>query len=335
MSSTIDTDAFSIRMRERGIRRGERLLRITNFHGSEQERDFTLPANCDGFGRVRHFRRATSPSWPENPLPIDPAARALGLGRVDEIKAQVFQNAVCNWRCWYCFVDFELLSGRDDRSAWLSPEQLVDMYAAADDRPPMIDLSGGQPDLVPEWIPWMMQALRAAGLEREIYLWSDDNLSNDYLWRHLAFDERELLSNYKNYGKVCCLKGFDRESFSFNTLAEPELFQRQVELLKRLVAETTIDLYGYATFTAPDDVGVAKAMAALVDQLQEIDKYLPLRVIPLEVRGFTPATARMKAQHERALAVQYDAISAWNDELRARFSSDERALPICNVPLRG
>jgi uncharacterized Fe-S cluster-containing radical SAM superfamily protein len=335
LSDTINTDAFSVRMRERGIRSDVRQLRITNFHGSQQEQDFTLPANCKGFGRVRHFRRARSSSWPENPLPIDPAARCLGLGAVDEVTAQVFQNAVCNWRCWYCFVDFELLSGRDDHSGWLSPEQLVEMYAAADNRPMMIDLSGGQPDLVPEWVPWMMQALRAAGLAQETYLWSDDNLSNDYLWRYLSSSERELLSTYENYGKVCCLKGFDAESFSFNTLAEPRLFARQFELLERLVTDTTIDVYGYATFTAPDDAGIAIAMPALVDRLQAIDHFLPLRVIPLEIASFTPATARMKPQHQRALAVQHEAIGAWNAELVARFSADERRLPICDVPLRG
>jgi uncharacterized Fe-S cluster-containing radical SAM superfamily protein len=330
----IDTDTFSLRMRARGIRRDERLLRITNFRGSEQEQDFTLPANCDGFGRVRHFRRATSPGWPRNPLPIDPAARALGLEQPDELEAQVFQNAVCNWRCWYCFVDFELLSGRDDHSAWLSPEQLVELYVAIEDRPPMIDLSGGQPDLVPEWVPWMMRALRAAGLERETYLWSDDNLSNDYLWRHLSTDERELLSTYPNYGKVCCLKGFDAESFAFNTLAAPELFERQLELLERLVAETAIDLYGYATFTAANEAGIAIGMPRLLDRLQAIDPLLPLRVIPLEVGAFTPARGRMRGGHERALVVQQAAVAAWDTELSTRFSVAERALPICDVRIR-
>lgn len=331
----IDTDAFSQRMRERGIRRDERLLRITNFAGSQQAEDFTTPANCDGFGRVRHFRRATSAGWPDNPLPIDPAARALGLGEPSRLEAQVFQNAVCNWRCWYCFVDFELLSGNDAHSAWLSPEQLVALYRHANPRPPMIDLSGGQPDLVPEWVPWMMEALRAAGIERDTYLWSDDNLSNDYFWRHLTDVERELVSSYPGYGKVCCLKGFDTESFRFNTLAAPALFERQLELLGRLVHETAIDLYGYATFTAPDDRRIATAMPELVDRLQAIDRWLPLRVIPLEIGAFTPALGRMRDEHRRAVAVQKEAIAAWNDELAARYSAQERALTICDVPLRG
>jgi len=50
----------------------------------------------------------------------------------------------------------------------------------------MIDLSGGQPDLTPEWIPWMMEELNNRGLTDKVYLWSDDNLSNDYFWKYLS-----------------------------------------------------------------------------------------------------------------------------------------------------
>src|SRR5688500_7790156 len=106
----IDTDAVSARYRQAAVDPDRRRLLVTDFRGTEQERDLTEPANCGGYGRVRHFRRATAAGWPPNPLPIDPAARALGLGPVDAIRAQVFQNAVCNWRCWYCFVDFKLLA---------------------------------------------------------------------------------------------------------------------------------------------------------------------------------------------------------------------------------
>jgi len=33
----------------------------------------------------------------------------------------------------------------------------------------MIDLSGGQPDLTPEWIPWMMECLSDKGLNKKVY----------------------------------------------------------------------------------------------------------------------------------------------------------------------
>ena len=67
---------------------------------------------------------------------------------------------------------------------------------------------------------------------------------------------------------------------------------------------------------------------------EAIDRWLPLRVIPLEIGAFTPAVGRMNDEHHRALAVQQEAIAAWNDELVARYSGQERALTICDVPLR-
>jgi len=181
----INTDAISTHYREQSVDLDRRRLLITNFHNTEQEEDFTEPANCNGFGRVRHFHRKTSENWPENPLPIDPACKALGLQPVEMLRAQVFQNASCNWRCWYCFVPFDLLAANRKYSDWLSPAQLIDLYLEQSAPPKMIDLTGGQPDLVPEWVPWMMGEVRARGLESDIYLWSDDNLSNDYLWRIL------------------------------------------------------------------------------------------------------------------------------------------------------
>ena len=75
----IDTERFAARLRERAIDvEGGRVL-ISRLAGSGQEVDLTLPANCNGYGRVRHFRLATAAGWPTNPLPIVPACRALGI----------------------------------------------------------------------------------------------------------------------------------------------------------------------------------------------------------------------------------------------------------------
>jgi organic radical activating enzyme len=337
MPRPIDTDDFSLDMRARGIDVPERAVRITRLTGSQQEHDLTEPTNCRGFGRIRHFRRTTSQGWPSNPLPIEPAARALGIpGAPVTLNAQVFQNAVCNWRCWYCYVDFELLSGRADRSEPLTAEQLVELYLDESQPPPMIDLSGGQPDLVPEWVAWMMGALRDRGVAERVYVWSDDNLSTDYYFSRLTAVQRATIEGYSRYGKVACFKGFDAASFAMNTRAREQDFDRQFELMRRLIVETPLDLYAYATFTGPDDHNVGAAMTRFVDRLQEIAVDLPLRTVPLEV-GITykPVEGRRPLQTmKRALAVQEAAIAAWTTELEQRFGSAEREGSICDVDLR-
>jgi len=141
-SSLIPTDRWSEHWRRAGVDVERRRLLVTNFANTEQETDLTEPANCDGFGRIRNFRRQTSPGWPSNPLPIDPVGARLRLERSDHIQAQVFQNAVCNWRCWYCFVPYNLLSADQKHADWLTADQLVESYLSLPERPPMIDPDG-------------------------------------------------------------------------------------------------------------------------------------------------------------------------------------------------
>lgn len=328
----IDTASTAARLRTRIIDLGRQRVLISRIAGSDQANDLRVPANCAGLGRIRHFHRGTAPGWPSNPLPIDPAHHSLGKPTSDVMKAQVFQNAACAWRCWYCFVPFELLAGNANLGTWLSADELVDLYLAESDRPVVIDLTGGSPDLTPEWVLWVMRALRTRGLERSVYLWSDDNLSTDFLWRFLTPADRAEISTYPAYGRVACFKGFDAASFVFNTQASADAFDRQFELMQRLVTEG-IDCYGYATFTAETHVGIGYAMRDFVDRLQRIHPNLPLRTIPLHIDVFSPMRSRLNAVRRSALDVQAAAIAAWNEELSRRFTCGERALPIYQVSL--
>jgi len=328
----IDTTSVAERLRARIIDLERRRILISRIADSAQARDLTVPANCAGFGRIRHFRRQTAAGWPQNPLPIDPAARALNVESADLLRVQAFQNAACAWRCWYCFVPFEMLAGNPKLGTWMSADELIDLYMAEPNRASVIDLTGGSPDLTPEWVLWMMRALRSRGLERSVYLWSDDNLSTDFLWRHLTTANRQELAAYPMYGRVACFKGFDAASFAFNTRADPKAFALQFELMKRLVAER-IDCYGYATFTAEIDIGLDAAMHDFVDRLQHIHPNLPLRTVPLRIEPFSPVVPRLDDSRRNALVVQDAAIAAWNGELGRRFTRAEREVAIDRVPL--
>jgi len=306
---------------------------MTRFEGSQQSEDITLPLNCDGWGRLHHFRRFQGEGWPSNPLPIDPALKNLGLPDEDDILVQVFQNAICSWRCWYCFVDFKLLSANPEHSGLMSADELVNLYLAENNRSKIIDLSGGQPDLVPEWGLWMADSLNRRGIHQEVYLWTDDNLSNDYLWKYLSPGEIQRLVSYQNYGRVGCFKGFDEHSFSFNTLAGPEFFKNQVSLMRRLV-DAGFDVYGYVTLTTDDDKNIAALVADFMDRLQsEVDPNFPLRTIPLRIFEFNPTKERMGLEHQQALEIQFDAVQAWTEELEKRFSTNLRELRITEIPI--
>jgi uncharacterized Fe-S cluster-containing radical SAM superfamily protein len=327
----IDTDAYSKRLRRLGLDHERRAVRLAKLRGSEQEDDLTLPPNADGYGRIHHFNTATSPDWPDNPLPIHPAAKALGIDATHTRQAQVFQNAVCNWRCWYCYVPFNLLSGAEAHSDLIPVRQVVD-WALQSGRH-VLDLSGGQPDLTPEWVLWTLQELDSRDI-KDVYVWSDDNLSTDYLYRHLTDDQLGFVARHPRAGRVGCFKGFDADSFAFNTQADPAIFDRQFELMQRHI-DHGFDVYAYATFTAQSQDRVDLKMAAFVDRLQAISANLPLRTIPLEVQEFGPVTERLKRSSHagQALDVQKAAVRAWVNELDQRFSATERNIPICEVVL--
>ena len=334
-AKAIDTPQFAAQMRARAIDLDGRRVLISRLAGSGQESDITAPVNCAGHGRVRHFRFATADGWPRNPLPIVPACRALGIASPDVMLAQVFQNAACAWRCWYCFVPEELLSADESRASWLTAEQLVDLYAAEADPPSVIDLSGGSPDLVPEWTPWMMRALRERGLADSTYLWGDDNLSTTYLFDKLDVPDLDLVRSYKNYGRVCCFKGYDEPSFVFNTRARGDGFEEQFAIMRR-VLDLGIDVYGYVTLTSPFEERVEAGVADLVDRLQALDENLPLRVVPLKIQVYTPVTKRVMSDgdREKSMTVQDQAIAAWNAEISARFDPALRSLDVVDVRLQ-
>ena len=331
--SPINTEFYSNHLRERAIVPSERKILIAQLSDSHQEADFTAPVNCGGYGRIRHFHFQKYSDWSANPLPILPAAKALGYSPDSTLRAQVFQNAACNWRCWYCYVDFSLLSANLRRSHYFTPEELVDRYLQEDDRPYVLDLSGGQPDLTPEWVVWTMEALEQRGLIGKVFLWSDDNLSNHYFWKFLTPKQRAYIASFTQYARVGCFKGYDADSFAFNTLASPELFQQQFEIYRELL-QSGLDMYAYVTFTAVPHKGLSQAMEQFVDNLQAIHDNLPLRTVPLKIEVFTPTSKRIKQAQAQALSFQYDVHAAWLEELQKRFSESQHQVPITDVPLR-
>src|SRR5437588_3982315 len=140
-----------------------------------------------------------------------------------------------------------------------------------------------------------------------------------------------LMRGYRNYGKVCCFKGFDQRSFAFNTGASPELFDRQFEIYRKHLG-LGLDLYAYVTFTSPIGENIGAAMREFIDRLQSLHPKLPLRTIPLEIRNFTPMEQRrLQSTHEDAIRNQQTAVRFWNDEIEKRFSSADRSLPIYAV----
>jgi len=225
-----------------------------------------------------------------------------------------------------------LLSANPERGEWLTATDLIDLHQSEEDPPTVIDLSGGHPELVPEWVVWTMEELERRQLTSRIYLWSDDNLSCDFFWRFLTDSQIDRVASYQNYGRVGCFKGFDPVSFHFNTSADKSFYDKQFTLFSRY-HKLGIDLYAYVTLTTPHVERIPDQMAAFVDRLQGIHEHLPLRTVPLLIREFSPVSTRMTAQRRLALENQWRAVDAWERERQRRFTGSMLAQGITTVTM--
>jgi len=303
-------------MRARCLDTNRREVLLSMISGSTQEADLSTPPNCAGLGRIRHFRAGPSGEpFPPNPLPIVPAATWLNCRPTGSATAQVFQIAGCAWRCWYCYVPFPMLAGDIKRGRWLDAPEMVALYVAEPDRPAILDLSGGSPDIAPEWIGWTLDAIAERGLSANTYVWSDDNLSTDLLLRPEMRTVLDRVAGRAGYGRACCLKGYDARSFSFNTGVDPEGWKRQLGILAGYV-RAGIDVYGYVTLTGPPGDQPRDAVLRLLDRLRAIDPVLPSRVVPLRVLEFSTMAGRLDSDRRESIASQDAAALAWMDGIR-------------------
>lgn len=305
---------------------------LSRISDSSQAGDLSVPSNCDGFGRIHHFRRRSDAKWVDDPLPIDPACHALGINPTDMVEAQVFQIAACNANCWYCFVPDTLKCADNRLSKWFTADEMIKLYLDNVPNVRILDLSGGNPELAPEWVVETMRSLETHQKVDDIYLWSDDTLTTDFL---LDMDESKIkyMSTYPMYGKVCCFKGFDAKSFSFNSGLASYAFEKQFERFEKYL-ELGFDLYGYVTLTCPDINGIEEKIGQFFDKLQQIHPLLPLRTVPLKIFVFTPTQSRISILHQAALSNQDVVIEAWKEALQERFPENQRNKKIYEIQLK-
>ncbi len=321
------------RLRPLLVQRHKRRIRLSRIEETRQSKDLRAPVQCNGFARIRHFALSKSQRWTQDPLPLIPAAKALSVTPDAAGPACVFQIAACDFRCWYCFVGEESLNPRNGINEFISVDDMLECFFSLEDRVYVLDLSGGNPALVPEWPVWILQTIEKRWPDEPVYVWIDDNLAGDYYREYLTNDEIEVLAGSQKFGSVACFKGFDTTSFTFNTGVSECGYARQFQVF-RSIYSLGWDIYAYVTFTTPTLANLNDKIAGFLDKLQEIDEMLPLRTVPLEIKVYTPTEQRMTEARRQAITNQYKVLDAWIDELRKRYRAEDTSVPIADVRLR-
>jgi uncharacterized Fe-S cluster-containing radical SAM superfamily protein len=327
----MDMQRYFIECRNSVYNKSTQQVLLSRISGSEQEKDLSLPPNCCGVGRVHHFRRKLDEDW-FDPLPMDPMSKSLGLPIYDIIQAQVFQIASCNLNCWYCFVPNNLKIGDRNHSSYFTSEQMIDMFIKENINIRIIDLSGGNPELTPEWILETMKALENRKLSDKIYLWSDDALTTGFFFSELSKSDVRYIKQYPHFGKVGCFKGFDARSFCFNTSLDGSFFDKQFELFQNYLT-LGIDIYGYVTFTTDCLDNLEEKIHLFIHRLKGIHSFLPLRIVPLKIIEFSPVKQRLNQKYEVAINNQTTVFHEWRRQLHKLYSNDQLAQRICDVSI--
>ena len=204
-----------------------RELLVARLEGSDQEADLSEATNCGGIGRRRHFHSETHATWPVNPLPIEPAERYLRSGprrrgRRPGLPEPGVQLAMLVLLCPVQPAERKHAS----RGEFVTAAGLVRRYLSEPDPPPILDISGGQPDLVPEWTLDTLRAVEQLDPGERPFVWTDDNLELRLSLAVLSGDEISWMASLPNHARVGCFKGFDESSFSLDSVESGRASQR-------------------------------------------------------------------------------------------------------------
>ena len=280
-----------------------------------------LNINLNDFGRIRTFKRNKFTDWNLDPIPIDIVSRKLNIKDIDELDVQMIEVAKCNLHCWWCYLPDEIRKINKKYMKWFSVSEMLDMIMEENKNIKCLYISGGNPELVPEVIYDTMKELEKRNLSNKIFLWSDDVLSTDYLF-NMDIKKIKYMINYKNYAKVCCLKGFDDESYKFNTLLNKEGFNNQLIRLQKYI-ELGFDVYCYVIFTCENTKNAESKIEEFIYKLQRISYYLPLRVIPIKIEKFSAVLPRLDKIRDESINNQYKIVNIWNKKISEIYTKEK------------
>jgi uncharacterized Fe-S cluster-containing radical SAM superfamily protein len=250
----------------------------------------------------------------------------------------IVQLGVCNFRCWYCYVDYKLLSGRSTLlvTAEMIMEQFFDQRQKAKANGQeynVLRISGGEPFFAPDLMLSCLKIVKEKGLDSEVCIKTETNLSPLLKIGTHSFAEEwaslEELSRYKNFYVHPTLHGINPDSLHTNSAVNPDLFDKLLEGLQTLLTYK-IDFYpSFSSNTISSD-----NIPGFFQNLKSINYNLPLRTAVRPFR-FDYEVIRERKQGKRALPVfeHQQAITLWDSLLRSEYGVGYAEKPRHIVPL--
>ncbi|MBU0505665.1 MAG: radical SAM protein [bacterium] len=296
---------------------------VANLLGSLEEKDNPEQILMDGLARKKtSFIRGTR-KWHEVLVPLKPAAQALKTEEEGCQESLLVQVGACNLRCWYCFVDVNLITGAKDYTKELSVDKVVE-YLKDHQQYKILHISGGEPLLSIEFIQKLQTQLKACLDKKAPYLWMETNLTvSPYDLPIECYSKLETVFQNKKVGVVGCFRSFVPDEYSKTIGGLDVNWYKQFSVARDLTS-LGADFYSTVVLMTNDFRNVESKIKYFFDTyIKYLGEQKMNRLLPIEIRRYTPTKERLDDEYEKLIQSQYDVLPIWKDIYKSYLGKQE------------
>jgi len=263
------------------------------------------------------------PSFPSFDQPYQLGQQIFGGSWHDYNTVCIFQIAKCNYRCWYCYVDRQLLLGQEavddvQLAHWFTPEEIIGMFKESGKK--VLRLSGGEPTLYPNF----MTELARWMIGQDSLLWFDTNMSTgkDFFEAWEGYFDLHYTSK-PHAGIVGCFKGFCSEDAM--NMAGANL-DEQFVFAERLIKQRDLEVFFYVPGLVCRGASPSVVKSFFDRMRKDIDEYAPLRTHVLQIKNYS-STEDQWGRYTQNINDGRRVVDVWQRLCRDHYQPEELWLP--------
>ena len=285
---------------------------------------------------------AYSDSWFDYPTIIQSKMGGLSWQNYNCLIA--LHVPACTLECWHCYVTDDSKNAqemfRKGAIEYVTPADVVDAFLEQKkvneenngEKVPtnVIRVTGGEPLLAPDLILGFLEELDKRGLSKEIFVWTETNLTP--FLKDPASDrpmveswvDLKKLAEHRNFAVHPCLHGICATNFSWITGCDPYYFEGILEALKTLI-DFKFDIYP----TFGSDVSPPDMVPYIFRRLKDIRANLPQKFALIDFELTYPPTKKriVETLKPEEIYNKVAVVSAWNNLIKHDYGEDYPCQP--------
>ncbi len=237
------------------------------------------------------------------------------------------QVGACNLNCFWCFVSDDLREGKI--GDYFTVKDVIEMWRKNENKG-VLRITGGEPFLAPEFLIEIGKELKKLK-ERQRYLWIDTNL----LGKNYDNVAKTLSDLEIPFGICGCFKGFDKETFRFNTNAPKDLFDKQFinarTILNNLYNNGELFFYVPEILENINETEIEKKIINFYEQItSKVHELAPLRVTVLKIKSYEANKDKLDFKRLESGLTR----NLWLKYLKTKYTIDLIWLPQYQIKLK-